>query len=147
MIVGEAPGATEHDGGEPFIGRSGKLLDTFLGECLIRRNRCVITNAVKCFPSMNGKAIPPIKKQTNRCEEWLKIDINNFKPGTIFTFGKVAECSIRNIWKPSEYRLMSFYHPAYWLRRGGQKSDEYINDLVQFKSTMMYYRLERGWPT
>ena len=30
MIVGEAPGAKEEELGEPFVGRSGKLLDQFL---------------------------------------------------------------------------------------------------------------------
>ena len=30
MIIGEAPGATEEEIGEPFVGRSGKLLDQLL---------------------------------------------------------------------------------------------------------------------
>ena len=30
MIIGEAPGAKEEEVGEPFVGRSGKLLDKLL---------------------------------------------------------------------------------------------------------------------
>ena len=30
MIIGEAPGAKEEEIGEPFVGRSGKLLDQLL---------------------------------------------------------------------------------------------------------------------
>ena len=30
MIIGEAPGAKEEEIGEPFVGRSGKLLDKLL---------------------------------------------------------------------------------------------------------------------
>jgi DNA polymerase len=54
MVVGEAPGRSEDEGGEPFIGRSGQLLVRLIYEELgLERAHCFITNAVKCRPPHN----------------------------------------------------------------------------------------------
>ena len=50
MFVGEGPGAQEDLQGEPFVGRSGKLLDQLMQEELgFGRDRCYIANVVKCL--------------------------------------------------------------------------------------------------
>ena len=50
MIVGEAPGKDEDEQGEPFVGRSGKLLDQVLDQELgVTRDRVFIANTVKCL--------------------------------------------------------------------------------------------------
>jgi uracil-DNA glycosylase len=50
MFVGEGPGAQEDLQGEPFVGRSGQLLDRLLHEELgFGRGRCYIANVVKCL--------------------------------------------------------------------------------------------------
>ncbi len=41
MIIGEAPGAKEEEIGEPFVGRSGKLLDKLLQNAGIDINQDV----------------------------------------------------------------------------------------------------------
>jgi DNA polymerase len=47
MIVGEAPGRTEDEGGAPFIGASGRLFFTLLHEELgMSREECYVTNVV-----------------------------------------------------------------------------------------------------
>ncbi len=51
LFVGEGPGREEDLAGEPFVGRSGKLLDRLMWEELgFTRDRCYIANVVKCRP-------------------------------------------------------------------------------------------------
>ena len=50
MFVGEGPGREEDLRGEPFVGRSGRLLDTLMVQELgFDRSRCYIANTVKCL--------------------------------------------------------------------------------------------------
>src|SRR5207237_10004798 len=51
MFVGEAPGREEDLKGEPFVGRSGKLLDKLvLEEMGLTRDEFYIANVLKCRP-------------------------------------------------------------------------------------------------
>ena len=43
MFVGEGPGANEDEQGLPFVGRSGKLLDSYLEAIDMDRNRNIFT--------------------------------------------------------------------------------------------------------
>ena len=47
LIVGKAPGDAELAHGEPFTGRSGRLLDRMLSRLKIDRPACMITNAFR----------------------------------------------------------------------------------------------------
>ena len=58
MIVGEGPGQQEDEQGIPFVGRSGQLLDTLLGEIGIERSDVYIANVVKCRPPRNRDPRP-----------------------------------------------------------------------------------------
>ncbi|HEV8063567.1 MAG TPA: uracil-DNA glycosylase, partial [Acidimicrobiales bacterium] len=59
MFVGEAPGRDEDAAGEPFVGRSGKLLDRLVFEELGRqRTECYVCNVVKCHPPGNRDPLP-----------------------------------------------------------------------------------------
>lgn len=48
IVVGEAPGRFEEKTGEPFIGPSGKLLNTIFGEVGFDRAHAFISNAALC---------------------------------------------------------------------------------------------------
>jgi len=52
-IIGDAPGADEESYGLPFIGASGKLLDSILGSVGILRSACFIGNVCKYRPPNN----------------------------------------------------------------------------------------------
>ena len=56
LLVGEAPGASEDQQGEPFVGAAGKLLDDMLAMIGLRRQEIYITNSVKCRPPKNRAA-------------------------------------------------------------------------------------------
>ncbi len=54
MIVGEAPSQEEEIRGEPFVGASGKLLDSMLHEAGISRSECFVTNVARERPEANN---------------------------------------------------------------------------------------------
>ena len=59
MFVGEGPGPDEDLAGEPFMGRSGELLDRLMAEELrTDRRSCYIANVVKCRPPNNRDPRP-----------------------------------------------------------------------------------------
>jgi uracil-DNA glycosylase family 4 len=58
MLVGEAPGATEDELGEPFVGRAGKVLDAALSDAGLARGEVWIANAVRCRPPDNRAPTP-----------------------------------------------------------------------------------------
>ena len=59
LLIGEAPGKNEDEQGEPFVGRSGQLLDKMLAVVDLDRKRNIyITNIVKCRPPENRDPAP-----------------------------------------------------------------------------------------
>jgi uracil-DNA glycosylase len=50
MVVGEAPGAEEVKQNQPFVGRSGQLLDKVLAEAGIIRAACFVANVFRLQP-------------------------------------------------------------------------------------------------
>lgn len=52
-VIGEAPGADEMEQGIPFVGRSGKLLDSVLQAAGLERSRCLVTNVFLSRPPGN----------------------------------------------------------------------------------------------
>lgn len=53
LIVGEAPGAEEIKQNQPFVGRSGQLLDKALAEAGIERAACYVANVFRFQPPGN----------------------------------------------------------------------------------------------
>ncbi|MFI3241893.1 MAG: uracil-DNA glycosylase [Alphaproteobacteria bacterium] len=126
MLIGEAPGANEDEQGQPFIGRSGKLLDSLLAEIgLSREENIYICNTIKCRPPQNRD---PSLQEKLACKEFLDAQIEIINPKVILLCGKVAVSSfietkepiskIRGKWfnGPNGAKMMPIYHPAYLLR-------------------------------
>lgn len=128
MIIGEAPGFQEDEAGVPFIGRSGKLIDSILSGLGISRDSIYITNAVRCRPSMNKT---PSIKEIKTCAEYLKNEISIISPEIIIPMGNVALRSLGYVFgkkfpKVSEitgkviridrYLIYPQFHPAAILR-------------------------------
>lgn len=53
MLVGEAWGEQEEAAGEPFVGPSGKVLNSMLRAAGIRRDECYLTNVFNFHPPSN----------------------------------------------------------------------------------------------
>ena len=125
MIIGEAPGAKEEEIGEPFVGRSGKLLDQLLQNAGIDINQDVyFCNVVKCRPPQNRR---PTKIEIQENLPWLYQQIKLVNPRVIVLVGATALEAILKIkspisilrgeWIDWEGKLvMPVFHPSYLLR-------------------------------
>ena len=125
MIIGEAPGAKEEEIGEPFVGRSGKLLDKLLQKAGIDINQDVyFCNVVKCRPPKNRR---PTKIEIQENLPWLYQQIKLVNPSVIVLVGATALEAILKIkspisilrgeWIDWEGKLvMPVFHPSYLLR-------------------------------
>jgi uracil-DNA glycosylase family 4 len=145
LFVGEAPGHQEDLEGEPFVGRSGKLLDRLMFEEIgITRAECYIANVVKCRPPQNRNPSPA---EIEACRPYLEAQIAHLDPSVVITLGNFATRllldsteGIRQL-RGSVYpyragKLVPTYHPAYVLRAGGEAMAEMRADLVRAKRLM-----------
>jgi len=92
-ILGEAPGPTEDETGDPFTGKSGKeVLDRLLRIAKLNRNDCFIFNSVLCFPGRNpeGGFMKPTESQIAKCKPRLKKVLKILKPKVIVAMGNIA---------------------------------------------------------
>ncbi|MBA2609222.1 MAG: uracil-DNA glycosylase [Actinobacteria bacterium] len=133
MIVGEAPGKDEDERGEPFVGRSGRLLDQVIQEELgITRARLYITNVVKSRPPGNRDPLP---NEIAACNPWLEAQLELIAPKVVITLGNfatkvllfgtpAAKQGITKLrgqsypWRNGSV-LVPTFHPAAVLRSGG----------------------------
>jgi len=88
MFVGEGPGQQEDLQGEPFVGRSGQLLDRLvLEEMGLTRDRFYIANTVKCRPPGNRDPLPA---EIAACRPWLEAQVELIRPRVVVTLGNFA---------------------------------------------------------
>jgi DNA polymerase len=130
LLVGEAPGEKEDLEGAPFVGRAGKLLDKILAAISLSRDKGVyICNVLKCRPPDNRDPLP---SEIEKCEPYLKEQINLIKPKLIVALGRVAAKTLLNndlalkdmrSIKHDYYGtpLVVTYHPAALLRNQNLK--------------------------
>ncbi|ADE04913.1 uracil-DNA glycosylase [Haloferax volcanii] len=86
LFLGEAPGAKEDEGGEPFVGRSGSVLDDALREAGLARADVRITNCVRCRPPDNRD---PTSDELSNCRGYLARELELVDPELVVTLGKV----------------------------------------------------------
>ncbi len=143
MLIGEAPGAQEDELGQPFVGRSGQLLDQLLAAAGLDSNLdAYICNGVKCRPPGNRK---PTAQELAACRPFLLEQIALVQPQVLVLVGATALRAVLGLKGPiSELRgrwqslgghaCMPIFHPAYLLRNGssqpGQPRDLTRLDLV-----------------
>ncbi|WP_276299241.1 uracil-DNA glycosylase [Halorussus lipolyticus] len=86
VFVGEGPGEQEDQQGEPFVGRSGTILDDKLRDRGLAREDVRITNCVRCRPPENRD---PTSDELDNCFPYLESEIEQIDPQLIVTLGKV----------------------------------------------------------
>jgi len=145
MFVGEGPGAQEDLQGEPFVGRSGQLLDRLVHEEIgLTRDRFYIANAVKCRPPGNRDPQPA---EIAACRPWLESQIALIDPGVVVTLGNFAtkllldttEGITRVRGRAYPFRtgmLVPTFHPAAALRSGAMTVAHMRADLVRAKQIL-----------
>ena len=88
MLIGEGPGEQEDIQGEPFVGKSGQLLDKYLELVgLSRKENIYIANIVKCRPEGNRD---PKEEEQEVCISWLRRQVREIKPDIIVCLGRIA---------------------------------------------------------
>ena len=125
LVVGEAPGAQEDLQGEPFVGRSGQLLDRLLAEAGLPREHVAVLNTVKCRPPGNRV---PSRAETGACRPWLEVQLATLQPlvvvplglsATRWFLGPVTLSDVRGrVHEVDGRRVLPTYHPAAALRGG-----------------------------
>lgn len=136
LVVGEAPGEQEDLQGEPFVGKSGQLLDAMLRAIGLMRGdaaphqQVYIANTLKCRPPRNRNPLPD---ELARCEPYLVRQIELLRPRIILAMGRFAVQSLLRTDEPvgrlrgrvHRYQgvpLIVTYHPAYLLRSPQDKA-------------------------
>ena len=139
LLVGEAPGKTEDRLGKPFIGRSGQLLTTAI-QRLGLTSYC-ITNVVCCIPWQSEdhqKIRVPSKEEADSCSPHLTQLFDLCKPRLVALLGEQA----KKYFKGSKFMgtpVVTFRHPAYILRKGGEDSLEFKRFLDVFSTSLSGY--------
>jgi DNA polymerase len=132
LIIGEGPGHDEDIRGEPFVGRSGQLLDRMLAAIGFAREQVYITNIVKCRPPNNRD---PKQLEAQQCRAFLEAQIAQLAPKVILSVGRVSAHNLLASNLPvgkliqqmhklpgTEIPLKVTYHPAYLLRNPSAKA-------------------------
>lgn len=133
VIIGEAPGKKEDEQGVPFVGASGKSLDSMLASINLSRDDVYITNIVKYRPLDNRdptkaeKEIfwPYLLQQLAIIRPKLVITLgrhsmNYFLPGAVIgdIHGQVVDVTVDGV----NYQLMPLYHPAAAMYNGSLRA-------------------------
>ncbi|MEZ3142458.1 uracil-DNA glycosylase family protein [Halobaculum sp. MBLA0143] len=133
VFVGEGPGETEDAEGEPFVGRSGTVLDDALRDAGLAREDVRITNSVRCRPPENRD---PRSGELDNCRRHLADELAAIDPEIVVALGKVPAQNLleRSVAVTSEagdvadarvgdasYRVLICVHPAATLYDGSQK--------------------------
>jgi len=122
VLIGEAPGATEDQLGQPFVGEAGHLLDKILASIDFKRQD--VCNILKCRPPANRD---PQSEEIEQCAPFLLKQIELIKPEFILCLGRHAAHTLLkttqalSVLRGREHqwngiRLLVTYHPAALLR-------------------------------
>jgi DNA polymerase len=153
MFIGEAPGETEDQRGEPFVGKAGELLNKMIVAMGLTREAVYIANVVKCRPPENRTPTPD---ETQACWDYLARQIEVIHPRVIVTLGgpatktllrtSIGITALRGRWhsyrpqgeladgmlKGRVYPVMPTFHPAYVLRNYNPETRQKVwSDLQQ----------------
>ena len=145
MFIGEAPGQQEDLRGEPFVGRSGQLMDKMLGYVGLSRNRNIyIANMVKCRPPQNRD---PQREEVEACSHYLASQIRLINPRVIVCVGRIAAMALISpdykvtkehgrFFEKDGRLMMGTFHPAALLRNQNQKPDA-LEDFIGLRQKLL----------
>jgi uracil-DNA glycosylase len=97
MLVGQAPGQVEAEGGRPFAGRAGKTLFRWLERAGVdettARRKIYIAAITRCYPGPHpggrGDRVPSTREQ-EACAAWLEAELRLIRPKLLIPVGKLA---------------------------------------------------------
>lgn len=119
VIIGEAPGKKEDQLGEPFVGRSGQVLNKMLEQIGLDRDQVFITNVVKYRPPDNRD---PSEEEIVKSIQYLDQQLAVIDPELILLMGrhalniffpgvKISEAHSK-LYKKDDRLYIPLFHPA-----------------------------------
>ncbi len=150
LFIGEGPGENEDLQGEPFVGRSGQLLDKMLAAVdLDRHTNIYIANIVKCRPPQNRDPLP---EEQNLCIDWLRNQVTLIRPKIIVCLGRIAAMKIIKpdmkitkehgiFFEKAGVLMMATLHPAALLRNPNNKPAAF-DDFIKLRDKINELGLE-----
>ena len=149
MIIGEAPGRDEDREGQPFVGRSGQLLDRMLGAIGLDREDAYFSNVCFWRPPNNRK---PEAAEIELCRPFVTRHIQLAKPKVLLLVGGTSMQAMTGVtgimrnrgqWQsvaiPTEtgeaLPALPIYHPAFLLRQPALKADAW-HDLLTLRERL-----------
>lgn len=156
VIVGESPGHEELEQLKPFVGPSGRFLNSLLSEAGISPSSCWITNVCKYFvpPSPKKRPVPFSKRAVavgidlQQCVEELRNEILSLQPNLIIGLGGTALYYLTGRINITDYRgsiLDAFgiktictYHPAHILHSSGESTGYWNKHIMLFDLIRAY---------
>lgn len=148
MFIGEAPGAVEDKTGRPFVGASGRFLNSMLADIGLAREDVFIANVNRCRPPENRDPLPA---EIEACQPWMREQIHIIRPKVICTLGRFAMNTLidpklkitKDHGKPIEKGGILFiplFHPAAALHRESLRET-----LIEDMRAMRDLLIERGF--
>lgn len=97
MLIGQAPGKVESEGGVPFSGRAGRTLFRWLERAGLdedtAREKIYIAAVTRCYPgahpSGRGDRVPTRDEQA-KCGDWLEGELRIIQPSLLIPVGRLA---------------------------------------------------------
>lgn len=154
-VIGEAPGDTETERGQPLVGVSGREWDKWARFINLDQNRCLLTNVVQCQPGkqrVDGRLSqkPPDKDEIKACFGSRTLRVLTAMPNleVVITLGWVAAKTIlggepkgnthEGRWFTTSIlpniAVFCMVHPAYLLREPSpEKTGRVEQNLLLFK--------------
>lgn len=144
-FVGEAPGGDEDRLGEPFVGAAGKMLDSIIVGCGLKRDEIYICNTIKCRPPGNRTPKP---EEVAHCREYFEKQIALVRPKHICALGGIAAQNILGVTSAlgklrgrfHNYKgipVLCTYHPAFLLpHRSPDKKKDVWEDMKMLLTKM-----------
>ncbi|WP_310621045.1 uracil-DNA glycosylase [Flexibacterium corallicola] len=133
MFIGEAPGRDEDIQGQPFVGRSGALLDRIIHAAKLNTHAIYLSNIVPWRPPGNRTPTP---QETEICRPFIERQIELVDPDILVYLGAASAQTLsgtkegirklRGRWftysrDGRERQATATYHPAYLLRTPVEK--------------------------
>lgn len=87
MFIGEGPGQQEDLKGEPFVGRSGQLLDKLMATVDLFRDRNIYIANTVAPPAAEPRSPP---EEQEACSAWLDSQIALMRPKIIVCVGRIS---------------------------------------------------------
>jgi len=155
MVIGEAPGRDEIEEGQPFVGKSGKLLRLTLNEFGYRKNNTLISNVIPCRPENNQ--FPKDDALVTECfNRWLRNEIVLVGPQFILLVGSQPLKFVLHRQGITKNRGKTFhlpwnknisciptFHPSYVQRKSHMEDGEEITSL--FRRDIKQLAIEAGF--